>query len=160
MMQEERCTSINRDFNTLAPKWPRTRAMRKLWHMQPRGVVSSGMNRASGLPPRVTLHWVTALPVLLFQGPQARETTGVPSVQRLHPTRSAPCVLEILTREQVPRRSTRPGPGPAHTHLPQVANDGGVGPGVLRVQAHLPVLENDEGEGLVKPPTGRESTSL
>lgn len=38
-------------------------------------------------------------------------------------------------------------------HLPQMAHDGRVRPGVLSVHAYLAVFEDNKCEGLVKPPT-------
>lgn len=41
-------------------------------------------------------------------------------------------------------------------HLPQMAHDGRVRPGMLCVYAYLAVFEDNKGDGLVKPPTGRQ----
>lgn len=38
-------------------------------------------------------------------------------------------------------------------HLPQMAHNGRVRPGVLGVHAYLAVFEDNKCEGLVKPPT-------
>lgn len=38
-------------------------------------------------------------------------------------------------------------------HLPQMAHDGGIRPGMLCIHAYLAVFEDNKCEGLVKPPT-------
>ena len=43
-------------------------------------------------------------------------------------------------------------------YLPEMANDGGVGPCVLRIQTHGSIFEHDEVEGLIKPPGWRNTT--
>ncbi len=37
-------------------------------------------------------------------------------------------------------------------HLPQMANDGRIGPGVLCIQSHSAALEHNQIERLIKPP--------